>query len=70
MGYCESCDDDVARRDLTDKISKLIKETKEESIKKHFIVDGVYIPQLECKKLAINQSKLRSEERILDRILR
>ena len=43
--------------------------TKEEEIRKHFIIDGVYIPQLECKKLQFNQSKLRSEERILKLIL-
>ena len=43
--------------------------TKEESIKKHFMVDGVYQPRLECKKIQFNQSKLRSEERILNLIL-
>ena len=43
--------------------------TKEEEIRKRFIIDGVYIPQLECKKLQFNQSKLRSEERILNLIL-
>ena len=48
---------------------EVLKETKEEGIRKHFIVDGVYIPQLECKKLQFNQSKLRSEERILNLIL-
>ena len=44
--------------------------TKEERIKKHFMVDGVYIPKLECSALSFNQSKLRNEERILDLILR
>ena len=48
---------------------KALNETKEEGIRKHFIIDGVYIPQLECKKLQFNQSKLRSEERILNLIL-
>ena len=48
---------------------KVLNETKEEGIRKHFIIDGVYIPQLECKKLQFNQSKLRSEERILNLIL-
>ena len=43
--------------------------TKEEEIRKRFIIDGVYIPQLECKKLQFNQSKLRSEERMLKLIL-
>jgi len=43
--------------------------SKEEGIRKRFIIDGVYIPQLECKKLQFNQSKLRSEERILNLIL-
>ena len=43
---------------------------KEERIKKHFMVGGVYIPQLECSALSFNQSKLRNEERILDLILR
>ena len=42
--------------------------TKEEEIRKHFMVDGVYEPRLECKKLQFNQSKLRSEERILNLI--
>ena len=50
-------------------IQELSKETKEESIKKYFIIDGVYIPQLECKKLQFHQSKLKSEERILNLIL-
>jgi hypothetical protein len=49
--------------------TKVLKETKEEGIRKRFIIDGVYIPQLECKKLQFNQSKLRSEERILNLIL-
>ena len=44
--------------------------TKEEEIRKHFMVDGVYIPKLECSALSFNQSKLRNEERILDLILR
>jgi len=48
---------------------KVLKETKEEGIRKHFIVDGVYIPQLECKKLQFHQSKLKSEERMLNLIL-
>ena len=48
---------------------KVLKETKEEGIRKHFIIDGVYIPQLECKKLQFHQSKLKSEERILNLIL-
>ena len=43
--------------------------TKEEEIRKRFTIDGVYIPQLECKKLQFNQSKLRSEERMLKLIL-
>ena len=43
--------------------------TKEEEIRKRFTIDGVYIPQLECKKLQFNQSKLRSEERMLNLIL-
>ena len=43
--------------------------TKEEEIKKRFTIDGVYIPQLQCKKLQFNQSKLRSEERMLNLIL-
>ena len=43
--------------------------TKEEEIRKHFMVDGVYQPRLECKKLQFNQSKLRSEERMLKLIL-
>ena len=43
--------------------------SKEGRIRKHFIIDGIYIPQLECKKLQFNQSKLRSEERILNLIL-
>jgi len=43
--------------------------TKEEEIKKRFTIDGIYIPQLQCKKLQFNQSKLRSEERILKLIL-
>ena len=43
--------------------------TKEEEIRKHFMVDGVYQPRLECKKLQFNQSKLKSEERILNLIL-
>ena len=49
--------------------TKVLKETKEEGIRKRFIIDGVYIPQLECKKLQFNQNKLRSEERILNLIL-
>ena len=48
---------------------KVLNETKEEGIRKHFIIDGVYIPQLECKKLQFNQSKLKSEERMLNLIL-
>ena len=48
---------------------EVLKETKEEGIRKHFMVDGVYQPQLECKKLQFNQSKLRSEERMLKLIL-
>ena len=48
---------------------KVLKETKEEGIRKRFIIDGVYIPQLECKKLQFNQSKLKSEERMLNLIL-
>ena len=43
--------------------------TKEEEIRKHFMVDGVYQPRLECKKLQFNQSKLKSEERMLNLIL-
>ena len=49
--------------------TKILKETKEESIKKHFIIDGAYQPRLECTKLQFNQRKLRSEERILNLIL-
>jgi hypothetical protein len=49
--------------------TKILKETKEESIKKHFIIDGVYQPRLECTKIQFNQRKLRSEERILNLIL-
>jgi len=43
--------------------------TKEEEIRKHFMVDGVYQPRLECKKLQFNQNKLKSEERMLNLIL-
>ena len=43
--------------------------SREEGIRKHFMVDGVYQPRLECKKLQFNQSKLRSEERMLNLIL-
>ena len=43
--------------------------SKEEAIRKKFMRDGVYIPQLECKKLQFHQSKLKSEERILNLIL-
>ena len=50
--------------------TEVLKETKEERIRKHFIVDGVYIPQLECSALSFNQSKLKNEQRILDLILR
>ena len=48
---------------------KVLNETKEEGIRKQFIRDGVYIPQLECTKLQFHQSKLKSEERILNLIL-
>ena len=48
---------------------EVLKETKEEGIRKHFMVDGIYQPRLECKKLQFNQNKLRSEERILNLIL-
>ena len=43
--------------------------SREEGIRKQFIRDGVYIPQLECTKLQFHQSKLKSEERILNLIL-
>ena len=43
--------------------------TKEEEIRKHFMVGGVYQPRLECKKLQFNQSKLKREERMLNLIL-
>ena len=43
--------------------------SREEGIRKQFIRAGVYIPQLECKKLQFHQSKLKSEERILNLIL-
>ena len=49
--------------------TKVLNETKEEGIKKRFTIDGVYIPQLQCKKLQFNQSKLRNEERMLNLIL-
>jgi len=43
--------------------------SREEGIRKQFIRGGVYIPQLECTKLQFHQSKLKSEERILNLIL-
>ena len=43
--------------------------TKEEPSERCFLVDGVYQPRLECKKMQWNQSKLKSEERILNLIL-
>ena len=43
--------------------------SREEGIRKQFIKGGVYIPQLECTKLQFHQSKLKSEERILNLIL-
>ena len=43
--------------------------SREEGIRKRFMIDGVYIPQLECTKLQFHQSKLKSEERILNLIL-
>ena len=49
--------------------TKILKETKEERIKKHFMVGGVYIPKLECSALSFNQSKLKNEQRILELIL-
>ena len=42
---------------------------KEERIRKHFMVGGVYIPKLECSALSFNQSKLKNEQRILELIL-
>jgi len=48
---------------------EVLKETKEEGIRKHFIVDGVYHPRLECSALSFNQSKLKNEQRILELIL-
>ena len=43
--------------------------SREEGIRKQYIRGGVYIPQLECTKLQFHQSKLKSEERILNLIL-
>ena len=48
--------------------TEVLKETKEESIRKCFIVDGVYRPKLECSALNFNQSKLKNEHRTLNLI--